>query len=92
MGGGCPSISWKQLGHRRQVTDIHTVAKDLAIPYPFVANPHFLITGKYSDSSGNLNEIVLKHVFLAGHAANSKLLQRYLTDAHVEIRKRLGIN
>jgi hypothetical protein len=29
---------------------------------------------------------------LAGHAATRELLQRYLTDAHVEIRKRLGIN
>ena len=28
----------------------------------------------------------------AGHAATRELLQRYRTEAHAEIRKRLGIN
>ena len=70
----------------------HTVAKDLAVPYSFAAIPHLLITGKYSGSSDNQNELVFMHVFPAGQPATRELLQRYRTEAHVEIRKRLGIN
>ena len=70
----------------------HTVEKDLAIPYPFAANPHLLITGRYSSNIDNQNEIVFRHMHPAGQAATRELLQRYRTEAHIEIRKRLGIN
>jgi hypothetical protein len=70
----------------------HTVEKDLAIPYPFAANPHLLITGRYSSSIDNQNEILFRHMHPDGQAATRELLQRYLTEAHIEIRKRLGIN
>jgi hypothetical protein len=66
--------------------------KDLAIPYPFAANPHLLITGRYSSNIDNQNEIVFRHMHPAGQAATRELLQRYRTEAHIEIRKRLGIN
>jgi hypothetical protein len=76
-----------------RLTTYHIVAKDPAIPYPFATNPHLLITGMYSWSSDNQNELVFIHVNpSAGQAATRELLQRYRTEAHVEIRKRLGIN
>ena len=52
----------------------HTVKKDLAIPYPSVANPHLLITGRYSSSIDNQNEIVFMHMHPAGQAATRELL------------------
>jgi len=70
----------------------HTVEKDLAIPYPFAVNPHLLISGRYSSNNDNQNDIVFKHVYPVGHAATRELPQRYRTEAHIEIRKRLGIN
>jgi hypothetical protein len=70
----------------------HTIEKDLVIPDLFVAKPHLLITGKYSSSSDNQNEIVFRHVYPARQAATRELLQRYRTEAHFKIRKRLGIN
>ena len=70
----------------------HTIEKDMAIPYPFAANPHLLITGKYPSSIDNQNEIVFRHMHPARQAATKELLQRYRTEAHIEIRKRLGVN
>ncbi len=70
----------------------HIVEKDQATPHPFAANPHLLITGRYSSNNDNQNELVFKHMHPAGQAATRELLQRYRTEAHVEIRKRLGIN
>jgi len=70
----------------------HTIEKDWAIPYPFAANSHLLITSKYSSSDDNPNEIVFRHMYPAGQTATRELLQRYRTEAHVEIRKRLDIN
>ena len=69
-----------------------TIEKDLAIPYPFAANSHLLITCRYSRSVDNQNEIVFRHMHPAGQAATRELLQRYRTEAHIEIRKRLGIS
>jgi hypothetical protein len=51
MGGGCPHIAREQQGPSTQVNDLHTVAKDLAVPYPFARNPHLLITCNYSGSN-----------------------------------------
>jgi hypothetical protein len=68
----------------------HTVAKDPAVPYPFAANPHLLMTGRYSRSSENQNELVFRHVYR--QAATRELLHRYRTEAHATIRKRLGVN
>jgi hypothetical protein len=51
-----------------------------------------MIIGRYSSSSDNQNEIVFRHMHPAGEAATRELLQRYRTEAHVEMRKRLGIN
>ena len=70
----------------------HAVEKDQAIPYPFAAIPHLLIIGRYSSSRDNQNEIVFRHMHPAGQAATKELLQRYRTEAHVEIRKRFGMN
>jgi hypothetical protein len=41
----------------------HTVAKDVGFPYPFAANPHLLITGRYSGSTDNNHKLVFRHVF-----------------------------
>ena len=70
----------------------HTVARDPAVPYPFAANSHVLITDKYSGSNDNQNELVFRHVYPAGQAATKEVMQRYLTEAHATIRKRLGVN
>ena len=70
----------------------HTVAKDHAVIYPFVANPHLLITCRYLGSSDNENEIVFIHVYPSRLAATRELLQRYRTEAYAAIRKRLGVN
>ncbi len=70
----------------------HTVARDLAVPYPFATNPHLIITGRYSGSSDSQNELVFKHLYPSGHAATNELLQRYRTEAHAAIRNRLGVN
>jgi hypothetical protein len=70
----------------------HKVAKDQGFPYPFATNPHLLITGSYSGSQDNSNELVFRHLFLAGQSATRELLQRYRTEAHAAIRNRLGIN
>jgi hypothetical protein len=70
----------------------HTVEKDQGYPYPFAENSHLLIKGKYSNSTYNSNELVFRHFFPAGHAATPELLQRHRTEAHVTIRKRLGVN
>ena len=70
----------------------HTVEKDWTIPYPFAVNPHLLITCIYFSSNDNSNKIVFRHMYPAGQATAKELLQRYRTKAHVEIRKRLGIN
>jgi hypothetical protein len=69
----------------------HTVARDLAVPYPFAANPRLLITGRYSGSSDNQNELVFIHLYPSGHAANMELLHRYRTETHAAIRNRLGV-
>ena len=58
----------------RQPT-FHTVAKDVGFPYPFAANPHLLITGRYSGSTDNKHELVFRHVFPPGQAATRELLQ-----------------
>jgi hypothetical protein len=70
----------------------HIVARDPAVPYPFAANPHLLITGIYSRSSDNQNELVFRHVHPYGQATTKEPMQRYRTDAHATIRKRLGVN
>ena len=36
-----------------KIPTYHTFAKDHAFIYPFVANPHLLITGRYSGSNDN---------------------------------------
>ena len=70
----------------------HTVARDPAVPYPFAANPHLLITGRYSGSSDNHNELVFRHLYPSRQAASRERLHRYRTEAHATIRKRLGVN
>ena len=70
----------------------HTVAKDHAVPYPLATNPHLLITCKFSRSSDNQNEVVFKHVYLAGQAATMEFMHRCRTEGHATIRKRLGVN
>jgi hypothetical protein len=70
----------------------HIVAMDSAVPYPFAANPHILITGRYSRSNNNKNELVFVHFYPAGQASTRELLQRYYTEAHAAIRKMLGVN
>ena len=70
----------------------HTVAKDQGFPYPFATNSHLLITGRYSGSQDNSNELVFIHFFPAGQSSTRELLQRYRTEAHAAIRSRLGIN
>ena len=70
----------------------HTVGKDVGFIYPFVTQPHLLLTGRYSGSDDNKNDIVFRHIFHAGHAATRELLQRLRTEAHSAIRKRLGMN
>ena len=70
----------------------HTAARDPAVPYIFAANPHLLITGSYSGSNDNQNEMVFRHIYPAGQATTMELLQRYRTEAHASIRKRLGVN
>ena len=52
----------------------HTFAKNLAVQYPFAANPHLLITGRHSRSSDNQNELVFKHIFPTGQAVTRELL------------------
>jgi hypothetical protein len=42
--------------------------------------------------SDNQNESIFRHVYLARHATIMELLQRYCTEAHATIRKRLGVN
>jgi len=82
--------------HNRSLTirhpTFHIVTKDVGFPYPFATHPHLLITSKYSWSTDNHNEPVFRHVYSIGHAATRELLQRYRSEAHAEIRKRLGIN
>jgi hypothetical protein len=68
------------------------MAKDVGFPYFFAANPHLLITGRYSGSTDNNHELVFRHVFLAGQAATRELLQSCRTAAHTSIKQRLGIN
>jgi len=70
----------------------HIVARNPAVPYPFATNPHLLITGIYSGSSNYQNELVFRHVYPAGQATTRELLQRYRSEAHATIRKRLGFN
>ena len=70
----------------------HTVAKNQGFPYPFAKNPHLLITGRYSGSQDNLNELVFRHFYPAGQSATRELLQRCRTDTHAAIRSRLGAN
>ena len=70
----------------------HTVAKDQANPYSFAANPHLLIICRYSGSNANKNELVFIHVYLVGQATTREMLQRYRTEAHASIHKRLGVN
>jgi hypothetical protein len=70
----------------------HTVARDPAVPYPFAANPHLLITGRYSGSSDNENELFCRYLYSPGHASTREMIQRYRMDAHVAFRKRLGVN
>jgi len=70
----------------------HTVAKDQGYPYPFAINLHLSITCRYLGSTYNTNELVFRHFFPAGHLATRELLQRYRTEAHAAIRKRLGVN
>jgi hypothetical protein len=60
--------------------------------YPFAIQPHLLLTRRYSGSDNNKNEIVFRHIFPAGQAATKELLQRIRTEAHADIRKRLGMN
>jgi hypothetical protein len=62
----------------------HTVAKDVGFPYPFAANPHLLITGRYSGNTDNNHELVFRHVFPAGHAATKELLQSCRTLMRLE--------
>ena len=64
----------------------------MGFPYPFVANPHLLITRRYSGSTDNKHELVVRHIFPADQAATRKLLQSCRTAAHKAIRQRLGIN
>ena len=51
-----------------------------------------LITGRYSSSTDNSNEIVFRHFFPTGYSTTRELLQRHRTEAHEAIRKRLGVN
>jgi hypothetical protein len=51
-----------------------------------------IITGRYSGSQDNSNELVFRHFFPTGHSVTRELLQRYRTEAHAAIRSRLGIN
>ena len=70
----------------------HKVAKDQGFPYPFAKNPHLLLTGRYSGSQDNSNELVFRHFFPSGQSATRELLQRYRTEAHAAIRNRIGVN
>jgi hypothetical protein len=70
----------------------HIVARDPAVPYPFAANSHLLITSRYSGSSDSQHELVFRHVYPAGQAPTRELMQRYRTEAHATIRKRLCVN
>ena len=70
----------------------HTIAKVPGFPYPFASNPHLLITCICSGSTDNHNELVFIHVYPSEHAATRGLLQRYRTEAHAAIRKRLVID
>jgi len=70
----------------------HTLARDPAVPFPFAANSHLMITGRYSRSNNKHNELVFRHVYPAGQATTRELLQRYRTYAHATICKRLGVN
>jgi hypothetical protein len=67
---------------------LHTVAKDMGFPYPFAANPHLLVTGRYSGSTNNKHELVFRHIFPAGQAATRELPQRWSTVAHTSINQR----
>jgi len=71
-----------------KIPSYHSVAKDPAVPYPFAANPHFLITGIYSGSSDNQNEQVFRHVYPVGQATTRELLHRYRTEMHASIQKK----
>jgi len=75
----------------RQPT-FHIVAKDVGFSYPLAANPHLLITGRYSCSTDNKHELVFRHVFPTGQAATWELLQSCRTAAHATIKQRIGIN
>ncbi len=70
----------------------HVVAKDYAVPCPFAANPHLLINGRCSRSSDYENELIFIHVYSVGQTATKEMLQRYRTEAHIVIRKRIGVN
>ena len=68
------------------------MAKDVGFTYPFAANPHLLVTGRYSGSTDNNHELVFRHDFPAGQAATRELLQSCRTAAHPTIIQRMGIN
>ena len=88
--GGSPTPHQAIITHKYQT--YHTVGKDLGFTYPFAAQPHLMLTRRYSSSEDKKNEIVFRHLFQAGQPATRDLLQRLRTEAHSAIRKRLGMN
>ena len=92
MGGSSPRITEKRVGYRRQVADIPYSREEIGSPISLRTEPTLTHHWQASGSSDNHNEIVFRHVYPAGQAATRELIERYCTEAHVEIRKRLGIN
>jgi len=69
-----------------------TVARDMGFAYPFKQIPNILLKIRYPGSTLPTNEIVYRHIYPAGQAANMELLQICHTTAHNAIRKRLGMS
>jgi len=95
-----PNLTWTEaIGHppSQQVVQFknptyHIVAHDAGHPFPFEHIPHLILTRRCSGSTLIQNEIVFRHIYPIGHAATKEMLQSCLTEAHVAIKKRLGLN
>jgi len=91
MGGGRPRIT-RHRQDDRQTTYLSHGREGPGVSIPLRHNPHLLTTCRYLSSTDNSNELVFRHFFTVGQLATRELLQRYRTEAHAAIRKRLGAN